>query len=81
MGPSQPNAIISTFLHLALKLPDRFKRLRRWSFGSVIVVLMLLTRPRRQGDYRSVFLTLPLDAPKLFGENPPSVSSFSVARR
>ncbi len=81
MGPSQPNAIISTFLHLALKLPDRFKRLRRWSFGSVIVVLMLLTRPRRQGDYRSVFLALPLDAPKLFGENPPSVSSFSVARR
>lgn len=81
MAHSNPHDVISTFLHLTKVMPDRFRRLRRWSYGSVIVVIMLLTRPRRLCDYCSVLLTLHLDAPKLFGkEKTPTKSSFSDAR-
>jgi hypothetical protein len=81
MAQSNPHDIISTFLHLTKEMPDRFQRLRRWSYGSVIVVIMLLTRPRRLCDYSSVFLTLKFDAPKLFGDKKtPAKSTFSDAR-
>jgi IS4 transposase len=76
------HSVISTFLNLTQEFPDRILRLRRWSYGSVVVVLMLLTQPRRLCDYRSVLLTLKIDAPNLFvGQKTPSASSFSVARR
>jgi len=70
------------FINLTKALPSRFQRTRAWSPQSIMVWLMLVTRPDRKTAYRSSLVSLENFGLKLFGwTKRPSLSSISKARR
>jgi Transposase DDE domain len=70
------------FINLTKALPSRFQRTRTWSPQSIMVWLMLMTRPDRKTAYRSSLVTLQNFGLKSFGwTKRPSLSSVSEARR
>ena len=75
-------AILRRFLHLPLRLPDRFDRHRVWSPRSVLLWLLVLTLPDRRTAYRRTLASLEAMGARLLGwTRRPSPASICVARR
>lgn len=77
-----PARALRRFLHIPLRLPDRFERSRVWSPRSVLLWLLVLTFPDRRTAYRRTLVVMESIGARLLGwSRRPSTASICVARR
>lgn len=77
-----PARVLRRFLQLPLGLPHRFDRSRIWCPRSVLLWLLVLTRPDRRTAYRRSLIALESIGARLLGwSRRPSTASVCMARR